>query len=173
MRRRDFIAVLGGTALLGLGGAHADAVKTVGILMQGSETNARAARLIDVLRRSLANLGWREGVNLRIELRWTHDEAARAKAHAQELVSLKPDVIVAPATSLRPVREATRSIPIVFLLIVDPVGQGFVPSLAHPSGNLTGFAYMDFSTGGKLVELLKEVAPDTKRLLALLDADNA
>jgi putative ABC transport system substrate-binding protein len=88
-------------------------------------------------------------------------------------VSLKPDVIVAPATSLAPVRKATQSIPIVFLLIVDPVGQGVVSSLAHPGGNLTGFAYTDFSTGGKLVELLKEIAPDTTRLLVLLDADSA
>jgi putative tryptophan/tyrosine transport system substrate-binding protein len=173
MRRRDVIAVLGGAAFVWPGRARADVVRTVGILMQGSDTNARTARLFDVLRRSLADLGWREGANLQIELRWTHDDTARARTYAQELVSLKPDVIVAPATSLTPVREATRSIPIVFLLIVDPVGQGVVPSLAHPGGNLTGFAYMDFSTGGKLVQLLKEIAPDTKRLLVLLDADNA
>jgi putative ABC transport system substrate-binding protein len=167
------MAMLGGAALVWPWRAHADTVRTIGILMQGSETNARTVRLFDVLRQSLAGLGWREGVNLKVELRWAQNESARARAYAQELVSLKPDVIVAPATSFAPVREATRSIPIVFLLIVDPVGQGIVSSLAHPGGNLTGFTYMDFSTGGKLVELLKEVAPDTRRLLVLLDADSA
>jgi putative ABC transport system substrate-binding protein len=173
MRRRDFIGVLGGAALVRPRGACADSVRTIGILMQGSETNATNMRLFDALRRSLADFGWRDGVNLKVELRWAHNEAARARAYAKELVSLSPDVIVAPATSLTPVREATRSIPIVFLLIGDPVGQGVVPSLAHPGGNLTGFSYMDFSTSGKLVELLKDIAPDTRRLLVLLDADSA
>jgi putative tryptophan/tyrosine transport system substrate-binding protein len=171
MRRRDFMTILGGAALAWPRAARADRVRTVAVLMQGSETNSTNAHLFDALRRSLADLGWREGVNLKIELRWAHNEAARARAYAQELVSLNPDLIVAPATSIAPVREATQSIPIVFLLIADPVGQGVVSSLAHPGGNLTGFAYMEFSTGGKLVELLKEIAPDTTRLLALLDAN--
>src|SRR5690349_16320491 len=124
MQRREFIAVLGGAAMVRPRRAYADTVRTVGILMQGSETNATNAHLYDVLRQSLADLGWRDGANLKVELRWAHNEAVRARAYAQELVSLKPDVIVAPATSLAPVRKATQSIPIVFLLIVDPVGQG-------------------------------------------------
>jgi putative ABC transport system substrate-binding protein len=157
MRRRDFMAMLGGAALVWPRAADADAVRTVGILMQGSETNAVTARLFDVLRRSLADLGWREGVNLKIELRWAHNDAERGIAYARELVSRKPDVIVAPATSVTPVRQATQSIPIVFLLIPDPVSQGLVSSLAHPGGNMTGFTYMEFSTGGKLVQLLKEM----------------
>jgi putative tryptophan/tyrosine transport system substrate-binding protein len=171
MNRRAFLIAFGGVAVLPCG-AHADAARIVGILMQGSETNARAARLFSVLRQSLADLGWREGVNLKLELRWSNNDPARARAYAQELASLKLDVIVAPATSFTPVREATRSIPIVFLLIADPVDQGIVSSLAHPGGNVTGFTYMEFSTGGKLVQLLKEIAPDTKRLLVLLDADS-
>ena len=171
MRRRDFIAVLGGAALVWPREAYADRVRTIGILMQGSETNPRTARMFEVLQRSLADLGWREGVNLKIELRWAQNDAERSRAYARELVSLKPDVIVAPSTSLTPVREATQSIPIIFLLIADPVSQGIVLSLAHPGGNLTGFAYMEFSTGGKLVQLLKEIAPDTRRVLVLLDAD--
>ena len=108
--------------------------------MQGSETNPRTARMFEVLRRSLADLGWSEGGNLKIELRWAQNDAERSRAYAQELVSLKPEVIVPPATSLTPVRQATHSIPIIFLLIADPVGQGIVASLAHPGGNLTGFA---------------------------------
>jgi putative tryptophan/tyrosine transport system substrate-binding protein len=141
--------------------------------MQGSRTNPVNAGLFDVLRGSLAELGWREGINLKVELRWGDNDDARTSGYARELVDLKPEVIVAPATSFRPVREATRSIPIVFLLIADPVGQGIVSSLSHPGGNLTGFTYMEFSTGGKFVELLKEIAPDTTRVLVLFDVHNS
>jgi putative ABC transport system substrate-binding protein len=140
--------------------------------MQGAESNPVTMNLLEVLRRSLADLGWREGANLRLEVRWGNNNRDRTKAYAQELVDLKPDVIVAPATSLAPVREATRSIPIVFLLAGDPVGEGFISSLAHPGGNLTGFTYMDFSIGGKFVELLKEIAPGTTRVLVLVEADS-
>jgi putative ABC transport system substrate-binding protein len=173
MRRRDFMAIFGGAALVWPRGAYADTVRTVAILMQGSETTGRGARFFEVLRRSLADLGWHEGINLKIELRWAHNNAERSSVYARELVALKPEVIVAPATSFRPVREATQSIPVIFLLIADPVGQGFVSSLARPGGNLTGFVYMEFSTGGKLVQLLKEIAPDTRRVLVLLDGEVA
>jgi len=167
------MTMLGGAALAWPLAAYADRVRMVAVLMQGSETNPRTARMFEVLRRSLADLGWREGVNLKIELRWAQNDSERSRRYARELVSLNPEVIVAPATSLTPVREATQSIPVVFLLIADPVGQGMVASLAHPGGNVTGFAYMEFSTGGKLVQLLKEIAPETRRLLVLLDADSA
>ena len=153
--------------------ASADGARTVAVLMQQSEANSEGVRLLGALRQSLAELGWREGMTLNLEVRWANDNEARAKAAAQELVSLSPDVIVAPATSFRPAREATHSIPIVFLLIVDPVGQGVVSSLAHPGGNLTGFTYAEFSIGGKLAELLKEIAPRTARVLVLLDPENA
>jgi putative ABC transport system substrate-binding protein len=164
--------MLGGTVVAWPRCAFAEAVRTVGVLMPASGSDPQSARLLNALRQSLAELGWREGTTLHLELRWANNEDARAMAYAQELVSLKPDVIVAPATSLKPVREATRSIPIVFLLIVDPVGQGIVSSLAHPGGNVTGFAAMEFSMGGKFVELLKEIAPDATRVLVLLDQDN-
>jgi putative ABC transport system substrate-binding protein len=172
MRRRELIAVLGIAAMAWPGRALADTFRTIGILMQGSETNSTNANLFAALRQALVELGWREGVNLKIELRWAHNEAPRAGAYARELVDLKPDVIVAPATSFVAVREATQSIPIVFLLIADPIDQGFVSSLAHPGGNVTGFTYADFAIGGKLVELLKQTVPDTNRLLMLLDPDN-
>jgi putative ABC transport system substrate-binding protein len=172
MRRRELIAVLGSAAMVCPGRVLADTFRTVGILMQGSETNSTNANLFAALRQGLAELGWRDGVNLKIDLRWAHNEAPRARAYARELVDLKPDVIVAPATSFVAVREATQSIPIIFLLIVDPIDQGFVSSLAHPGGNITGFTYADFAIGGKLVELLKETVPETHRLLVLLDPDN-
>jgi len=174
VRRRAFIAALGGAAAWSRARrALADTFRTLAVLMPASERDMASARLFDALLRSLAQLGWRDGANLKVEVRWANNEAARAKTYAQELVSLKPDVIVAPATSFQPVREATRSIPIVFLLIVDPIAQGSVSSLAHPGGNFTGFAFAEFSIGGKLVELLKEVAPHATRVLALLDPDNA
>jgi putative tryptophan/tyrosine transport system substrate-binding protein len=172
MRRRHLLIAICGAAALRPRSTLADTIRTIGVLMQGSRTNPVNAGLFDVLRGSLAELGWREGINLKVELRWGDNDDARTSGYARELVDLKPEVIVAPATSFRPVREATRSIPIVFLLIADPVGQGIVSSLSHPGGNLTGFTYMEFSTGGKFVELLKEIAPDTTRALVFFDLDN-
>jgi len=173
VKRREFIATLGGAAFACSTGALADAVRTVGILMAPSETDPEPARLLDLLRQSLAELGWREGVNLQVELRWAHDEQARARTYARELVELGPDVIVAHSSSLlAPLRDATSTIPIVFVLATDPVGQGYVSSLARPGGNLTGFTYMDVSTGGKLVELVREIASDTTGVLVSLDGDN-
>jgi putative ABC transport system substrate-binding protein len=172
MRRRDLLIAICGAAALRPRRTLADTVRTIGVLMQGAKTNPVTASLFDVLRGSLVDLGWREGANLKVLLRWGDNDDARTGAYARELVELKPEVIVAPATSLPPVHEATRSIPIVFLLITDPVGQGFVSSLAHPGGNLTGFSYLDFSMSGKFVELLREVAPDTTRVLVPLDVDN-
>jgi putative tryptophan/tyrosine transport system substrate-binding protein len=172
MRRRDLVGALCGAAALRPRRPLADTVRTIGVLMPGSKTRPGDVGLFDVLREALADLGWREGANLKVQLRWGDNDDARTRAYARELVELKPEVIVAPASSLPPVYEATRSIPIVFLLIADPVDQGFVSSLAHPGGNLTGFAYMEFSTGGKFVELLREIAPDTTRVLVLLDVDN-
>jgi putative ABC transport system substrate-binding protein len=173
MRRRDLLIAICGAAALRSRSTLADTVRTIGVLMQGSKTDPAIARLFEVLQRALADLGWREGANLKVLLRWGDDDDARISAYARELVEFKPEVIVAPATSLSRVYEATRSIPVVFLLIIDPVGQGFVSSLAHPGGNLTGFTYMDFSMSGKFVELLREVAPDTTRVLVPLDVNNS
>jgi putative ABC transport system substrate-binding protein len=173
MRRRDLLIAICGAAALRSRSTLADTVRTIGVLMQGAKTDPAIARLFDALRGSLADLGWREGANLKVQLRWGDDDDARTSGYARELVELKPEVIVAPATSLPRVYEATRSIPVVFLLIIDPVGQGFVSSLAHPGGNLTGFSYMDFSMSGKFVELLREVAPDTTRVLVPLDVNNS
>jgi putative ABC transport system substrate-binding protein len=174
MRRRAFISVLGGVASWPFGTARSQSVagvRTVAVLMPSPEADP-AVHLFETLRRALDERGWRDGKNLKLEVRWANNDEARTRALALELVALKPDLIVAPATSLFPVREATRCIPVIFLLINDPVGQGVVPNLAHPGGNLTGFTYTDFSIGGKLVELLKEIAPATARVLVLVDTSN-
>jgi len=173
MRRRRLLAIAVVAVLAMPRRVRAQPNRTVGVLMPSLENDPQSASLFEALRRSLAELGWRDAENLRLEVRWANNEEARARALAQELVALKPDVIVAPATSLRPVREATRSIPVVFLLINDPVGQRIVPNLARPGGNLTGFTYVDFSVGGKLVELVKEIAPVTTRVLVLIDIENS
>jgi putative ABC transport system substrate-binding protein len=121
MRRREFMTALGGAALACSTRALADPVRTVGILMAASETDPVAVGLLDVLRRSLAELGWREGTSLKIGLRWAHDEEERARTYARELVNLRPDLIVAHTSSvITPLREATRNIPIVFVLSSRP-----------------------------------------------------
>jgi putative ABC transport system substrate-binding protein len=172
MRRREFTAVLSATALAWPRRALADQLRVLGILAPAPVDDPQYRSLIDALRQSLAQLGWREGANLKVEMRWSGNDVPRLAAYAKELVSIRPDAILAPATAFPPVRAATRSIPVVFLLTSDPVGQGLVSSFAHPGGNLTGFTLLEFSAGGKFIELLKAIAPATMRVLVLLDPDN-
>jgi putative ABC transport system substrate-binding protein len=141
--------------------------------MPWSEADPTAVGYIKVLHQALAELGWREDENLKIELRWSSDDDARTRAYTKELVDLQPDVILTAGPAFVLVREATRTIPIVFVRIADPVGQGFVSSLAHPGGNLTGFMLLEFSFGGKFVEMLKTIAPLTTRVAVLEDPMNS
>jgi putative tryptophan/tyrosine transport system substrate-binding protein len=114
-----------------------------------------------LLRQGLSELGWTEGRNIHIDYRWVGGDAARAEANAAELVSQKPDVIVANSTLvLAAVRNVTSTVPIVFVVVGDPIGQGFVSSLAHPGGNITGFTSFEFAIGVKWLELIKEIAPE-------------
>jgi putative ABC transport system substrate-binding protein len=118
-----------------------------------------------LLRQGFSELGWTEGRNIHIDYRWVGGDAARAKANAAELVSQKPDVIIANTTlSLAAVRNETSTIPIVFVSIGDPIGQGFVSSLAHPGGNITGFTAFEFATSAKWLELIKEIVPELRRI---------
>jgi putative ABC transport system substrate-binding protein len=135
-----------------------------------AEGQARAV----VLRQGLSELGWSEGRNIRIDYRWASGDAARAKADAAQLVSRKPDVIVATGTiSLAAIQNETSTIPIVFVGVADPVGQGFVQSLAQPGGNITGFTDLDFSIGGKWLELIREIAPDLGRIAFIFNPEAA
>jgi putative ABC transport system substrate-binding protein len=145
----------------------------VGVLLPWSEGDTAAVGYMKALRDGLTVLGWREGENLKIELRWSSDETARTRAYAKELVELRPAVIFATGPAFVSVREATRTIPIVFAMVSDPVGQGFVSSLSHPGGNTTGFMLLEFSAGGKFVELLKAIAPETKRVAVFEDPMNS
>jgi len=136
------------------------------------EDDPEGQRRVALLRQGLKELGWTEGRNIHFEYRWFGGDAARAKANAAELVSQKPDVIVANSTlSLTAVRNETSTIPIVFMFVGDPIGQGFVSSFAHPGGNITGFTSFEFSTGAKWLELIKEIAPELGRIAFIFNPE--
>jgi putative ABC transport system substrate-binding protein len=144
--------------------------KRVAILMNVSADNPVGQSRVAALRQALERSGWNIGRNLEIDYRWPAD-ASQRRRFADELVSLRPDVIVAGAASvLQPLQQATQAIPIVFLQVTDPVGAGFVSSLARPGGNTTGFSLFEFSIGGKWLELLKDIAPNVTRVAILRDS---
>ena len=167
MRRREFIGLVGATAVSGplAARAQAERIRNVGLLLSTREDDADGQARLALLRQGFSELGWVEGRNIHFDYRWAGGDAARAKADAAALVSRKPDVIVANSTMcLAAVRKETATIPIVFLVVGDPVGQGFVSSLAHPGGNITGFSAFEFAISGKWLELMKEVAPEVRRV---------
>jgi putative tryptophan/tyrosine transport system substrate-binding protein len=176
VKRREFIKLLAGaTAALPLGARaqHLGTMPRVGVLFGIAEKDPEGRNRIDAFRHGLEKLGWMAGQNVQIESRWAGGDLDRLKAQAAELVRLKPDVLVAGATvSLVALQEATRDIPIVFAQVTDPVGAGFVRSLARPGGNITGFTQHEFAIGVKWLELLKELAPRVKRVAVIYHTDN-
>jgi putative ABC transport system substrate-binding protein len=166
MRRRDFITLVGSTALAWpLTAFAAGPVRVIGVLMGYSENDLAAQSHLAALRDAFTKLGWTEGGNLRIELRWGVGKADKIDALANELVKLRPDAILGVTTPvISALARETQTIPIVFTLVADPIGNGFVASLTHPGGNITGFAAYDPVVAGKWVELLKEIAPKTVRM---------
>ena len=181
MRRREFITLLGGAAAaLPLSWPSvADAQRSgqtrrVGVLMNGLETEPTLQSYLAAFVQALRALGWTEGQNLQVDARWNGGDAERARAYATELVALTPEVITcASTTNLSALQRATRSIPIVFVQVSDPVAQGFVLSLAHPGGNITGFSAYEFSIAGKWVDLLKQIAPDLVRVGVLFNPNTS
>jgi putative ABC transport system substrate-binding protein len=142
--------------------------------MVGDESDPVRRTYISALTQALADLGWTEGRNVRIDLRWTGDDSNRIRALAQELVGLQPDIIVTSGTSaVLPLQQETRTIPIVFANLSDPVASGLVARLDRPSGNITGFAGYEASVGGKWLELLSEIAPGLKRAAIMFNPDTA
>jgi putative ABC transport system substrate-binding protein len=172
--RRQFITLLGGAAMawpLAARAQQPERVRRIGVLMNlaadDREGKARLAAFVDGLEQS----GWNNGRNLRLEIRWGAGDGDRFRQYATELVALAPEVILAGSGATMPaLRRATRSVPIVFTLVPDPVGAGFVASLARPGGNVTGFTNFEYSIGGKFLELLKEIAPGVRRAAVLRDA---
>src|SRR5262245_16917395 len=171
VKRREFIALLGGAATwpLAARAQQSERMRRIGVLMNVAEESDQQANLA-VFVQALQQLGWINGRNVQIETRWAGGSAAEIRRHAGELVALAPDVIFATGTaSMGPFLQATRSLPIVFVNVADPVGAGFVDSLSHPGGNATGFIQFEYSLSGKWVELLKQIAPGVTRAAVVRD----
>jgi putative ABC transport system substrate-binding protein len=170
MRRRDFIkGIVGSTALpVAAHGQQAGRIWRIGLLMLVDETDPQAQAERAAFATELQRLGWTEGQNIRIEQRWANGNVNRLQALAAELVDLKPDLLVAQGSAaLAALQHATRTLPIVFADVTDPVGQGFVESLARPGGNTTGFAMFEVSMGEKWLDLLKKLTPSTEQVAVL------
>jgi putative ABC transport system substrate-binding protein len=167
LHRREFLAVLGGAAAswpLAARAQQGERMRRIGLLMQYDENDPVAKTYVSALTQALADLSWTEGRNLRIDLRWHGDDTNRIPALAQELVGLQPDIILATSTAATAALQLeTRTIPIVFATLADPVAGGIVPRLDRPGGNVTGFAGNEASLAGKWLELLSEIAPGLKR----------
>ena len=173
MKRRQFITILGGAAAwpLAARAQQSERMRRIGVLMNLAADDPEAQVRLAAFHQGLQELGWTVGRNLRIDTRWGAGDADRYRRYSTELVALAPDVILAASGATVPwLLQATRSVPIVFAQVPDPVGAGFVESLAHPGGNITGFTNFEFSIGGKLLELLKEIAPRVTRAAVLRDA---
>jgi putative ABC transport system substrate-binding protein len=175
-RRREVIALLGGAAAslawpLAAGAQQAERIRRIGVLLPATPDDSEYPSLANAFVGGLGQLGWTEGRNLRIDIRWASGKADSIRKHAKELVALAPEVIVAPgASTAGPLLQVTRAIPIVFTIVPDPVGAGFVDSMARPGGNATGFTSFEYGIGGKWLELLKEIAPSVKRVGVIRDS---
>ena len=172
--RRKFLASLGGAAAaawpLAAPAQQGERVRRIGVLMNLATDDAEGQARLAAFVQDLQQLGWTEGRNVRIDYRWAAGDAGAFHRYAEELLALAPDVILASATpSVQALQQATRTVPIVFAMVGDPVGMGVVASLARPGGNTTGFTPMEFGFGAKWVELLKEIAPRVTRVAVLRD----
>ena len=176
MKRREFIAGLGGVAAWPVvaRAQQPERMRRVGVLMPGTADDAEyQARMAAFLQR-LQQLGWTDGRNVQIDTRWAAGDANLIRKYVTELVALAPDVILAPgSTTVGPLLQATRTVPIVFATLLDPVGAGFVDSLARPGGNATGFIAFEYGLSGKWLELLKQIAPSLTRVAILRDPATA
>jgi putative ABC transport system substrate-binding protein len=174
--RREFLGAVGGAAAwpLAASGQQDGRVRRIGVLMVGDENDPEQKRRLSAFIQALAGLGWTNGRNVRMDLRWYGDGTNRVRALAQELVGLQPDIILTSGTPATvAVQGETRTIPIVFPGAGDPVASGIVPRLDRPGGNTTGFANQEASLGGKWLELLSEIAPGLKRAAIMFNPDTA
>src|SRR5262245_54054005 len=172
MQRREFVTLLGGAVAwpLAARAQQRERMRRIGVITPGLADQDWQGRNAAFLQ-GLALLGWIDGRNVRIEYRWSEGDAELSRKHVAELVALAPDVILAGgSTAVGPLLQATRTIPIVFVTVPDPVGAGFVDSLARPGGNATGFTVFEYGISAKWLELLKEMAPGVKRAAVLRDA---
>jgi ABC-type uncharacterized transport system substrate-binding protein len=173
MRRREFVTLLGGAAAmwpLAARAQQAERLRRIGVLMNLAADDPQSPVRIAALLQGLQELGWADGRNMRLEYRWGANDVERGRRFAAEMVALRPEVILASGSpSVGALQQVTRAVPIVFVAVIDPVGSGFVDSLAQPGGNITGFTLFEFGVSGKWLELLKEVAPRVTRVGVLRD----
>jgi putative ABC transport system substrate-binding protein len=172
MQRRNFIALLGGAAAWPLAARAQQAAQTrrVGVLMNLAADDAEGLARVTAFAQALQQLGWTDGRNLRIDYRWAAGDPERFQRYAHELLTLGPDVTLASATpSIVALERASRTVPIVFVAVADPVSAGFAESLARPGGNMTGFSIFEYGMSGKWLELLKEMVPRVTRVAVIRD----
>jgi len=172
-RRRDFIAGLAGAAAwpLGVRAQQGERMRLIGVLMNLAADDREGRARLAAFQDGLLQLGWIEGRNVRLDIRWGAGDAERFRAYSTELVALAPDLILAASgTAVPPLLRATRSVPIVFVQAADPVGNGYVASLARPGGNATGFTNIEYGMGAKWLEILKQIVPTVTRAAVLRDA---
>ncbi|MGA8944963.1 MAG: ABC transporter substrate-binding protein [Pseudolabrys sp.] len=173
MRRREFITLLGGTVApwpLAAWAQQGEQMRRIGVLLGATADDMEFQAWVGAFRQALQELGWIDGRNVRIDTHWATFNVAGIRKHAEELAALAPDVILAPgASTVGPLLQATRTVPVVFPIMADPVAGGFVDSLARPGGNATGFMLFEYSISGKWLELLKQIAPDVTRVAVLGD----
>ena len=177
MKRRQFITLVGGAAAawpLAASAQQHERIRRIGAIMGFRENDAEGSLWLSSFTRALLELGWTEGRNVRSDVRWSASNVEREQLLAKELVALQPDVILAHGTPVTAaLKRETRTIPIVFGAVADPVGEGFVEGLNRPGGNITGFLFSEAGIGGKWVELLKEIAPDLKQVAMLFNPETA
>ena len=171
MNRREFITFLGGAAIARPIAARAqqrERMRQIGMLLPFVESDVEAQLRVDALKQTLQELGWAEGHNFRIDYRWTGNDADHIRSYAKELVGLMPDVIVANSTLvLAALKNETKTVPIVFVQVPDPVEAGFVESLARPGGNITGFTNFEYAMAGKWLDLLKDIVPRFAQVMVI------
>jgi len=176
MRRREFISLLGGAAAwpLSVRAQQRERMRRIGVLINHAENDPTGQGYMAAFRQGLQDLGWADGRNTRVDIRWGAGRNDRYRQYAAELVGLAPDVILAATTpAVAALKAASRTVPIVFVTVVDPVGSGLVTSLPRPGGNATGFTVFEYAIAAKWLELLKEIAPHVTRAAVLRDADVA
>jgi putative ABC transport system substrate-binding protein len=175
-RRREFVALLGGAAVwpLAARAQQPDRMRRIGMLMPFDENDPEGKRRYSTFTQSLADLGWADGRNVRMDLRWLGADINRLRALAQELVGLQPDIILTQTIAATvALQRETRTIPIVFTGVTEPIASGIVPRLDRPGGNVTGFAAYEATLGGKWLELLSEIAPGLKRAAIMFNPETA
>jgi putative tryptophan/tyrosine transport system substrate-binding protein len=175
MRRREFMSLVGGAASwpLAAGAQQPEQVRRIGVLMNVAASDPEGQAGVDAFQQVLQQGGWSDGRNLRIDIRWGENDVDRDRKYAAELVALAPGVILANGTlSVAALQHVTRTLPIVFVGVADPVGAGFVDTLARPGGNVTGFMIFEYSLSGKWLELLKQIAPQLTQAAVLRDPAN-